>query len=388
MGTAMTQTHVQMISAVNAGAIKKETIDGEPHYRIPSVTLPDDVIMNGGLYPADEIDKSYRSLEGKPAPLGHPQVNGQFISASSPRAMNQYNVGAWNENVRREGGRVLLDKVLNIRVAQQTEKGRELLEAIAKQSPIHTSTGIVLQRDTAANGEVNGKAYAWVARNMSFDHDAILLGQVGAATPADGVGLFVNAEGAAEQCELLVCNIGSDDYGISDNDDFWLREGVESILKGITQKRAKQANQGLIEKLIGSIKSAIGVAQDAPSEIPATNSQAKGESMKPEELKAALNEALEPITNQLKAHGENIQKLQANAEAQQKAVEAKQAEERQPLEERAKASGLTDEDVMSMSTNALKTMFGASAKPPQGFSLNTRMPEPAGNEQKTYEVPD
>jgi len=40
-----------------------------------------------------------------------------------------------------------------------------------------------------------GQEYTWIARNMVFDHDAILLDTVGAAQPHQGVGMAVNNEG-------------------------------------------------------------------------------------------------------------------------------------------------------------------------------------------------
>ena len=98
---------INVSSLANAKAVRKEKRNGRDVVIVPSATLPDNVIMNGILYPADEIGKSYMQLNRKPAPLGHPVVNGKFVSASDPEGINSTYIGAWNENVRREGGRVL-----------------------------------------------------------------------------------------------------------------------------------------------------------------------------------------------------------------------------------------------------------------------------------------
>lgn len=183
---------VNLRTLVDNSAIRHETIDGRDHIVVPSYTLPDDVVMNGGLYPHDEIEASYRSLEGTLAPMGHPQVNGEYVSATHPIAINAYHVGAFNRNVQRRGNRVYLEKVVDVATARQSPKGQALLDAINAGQPIHTSTGIWMKRDFAANGD----GYEWTAREMEFDHDAILLDQPGAATPEQGVGMMVNTADA------------------------------------------------------------------------------------------------------------------------------------------------------------------------------------------------
>src|SRR5690606_31471243 len=86
--------------------------------------------------------------------------------------------------------------------AANTEGGKRLLDRVGYDAatgeltgnlgdPIHTSTGIFLYRDTQVGNSAKG--YTWIARNMEFDHDAILLDGPGAATPDDGVGMMVNS---------------------------------------------------------------------------------------------------------------------------------------------------------------------------------------------------
>ena len=101
----MNQVRVNIRTAVNSSKIRRERRDGRDVIVVPSATLPDGVVMNGVRYPAEEISKSFASLDGTPAPLGHPTLNGSFVSASDPRGMVRGFVGAWNENVRQEGGR-------------------------------------------------------------------------------------------------------------------------------------------------------------------------------------------------------------------------------------------------------------------------------------------
>src|SRR5690554_5655221 len=118
---------VNIRSRVVNSAIRRETRNGREVIVVPSATLPDDVTMNGIKYPADVIANSYQTLNNTPAPLGHPMVNGKFISAQSPQGINLGWVGAYNENVRRENGRVFLDKVIDVEVAKRHPRGEDLL---------------------------------------------------------------------------------------------------------------------------------------------------------------------------------------------------------------------------------------------------------------------
>ncbi|HIC6797400.1 TPA: hypothetical protein ACW3YN_004863, partial [Salmonella enterica subsp. enterica serovar Saintpaul] len=99
---------VNITTKVNSQSIRRETYNGREHLVLPSYTLPANVVMNGGLYTQEQIDAHYKGLEGTLAPLGHPQVNGQFVSAFSPEGINAGHIGAWNRNVKKSGNRIYL----------------------------------------------------------------------------------------------------------------------------------------------------------------------------------------------------------------------------------------------------------------------------------------
>jgi len=196
---------VNIRTIANMASIRKERRNGRDKIVVPSATLPDGIVMNGISYPAEEIEKGFMSLNNTYAPLGHPTVNGMFVSASDPEGINIGWIGAHNENVRRENGRVLLDKVIDVARANESVGGRSVLEAIEKGTPIHTSTGLFCDLEASTDD-----AYGFIARNMDFDHDAILLGEDGAATPDQGVGMMVNAKG--EQTEIEIINSVFEDF--------------------------------------------------------------------------------------------------------------------------------------------------------------------------------
>ncbi|EOC9359056.1 hypothetical protein ACJCGF_000308 [Enterobacter hormaechei] len=190
---------VNITTKVNSQSIRRETYNGREHLVLPSYTLPANVVMNGGLYTQEQIDAHYKGLEGTLAPLGHPQVNGQFVSAFSPEGINAGHIGAWNRNVKKSGNRIYLEKWVDVARADESEGGKELLERVAAIErgedvpPIHTSVAAFLDQ-LEPNDQQRATGVEWVADIHSMDHDAILLHEVGAATPEQGVGLMVNAD--------------------------------------------------------------------------------------------------------------------------------------------------------------------------------------------------
>lgn len=183
---------VNAVAKIDNGAIKRIVHNGREHIVIPSFTLPDNVVMNGGLYPADEIAKSFMSLKDTLAPVGHPVVNGKAVIATKAEAINAHYVGVWNAVVERDesSSRVYIEKWVDVEFAEKFDQGRRLLDAINNGLPLHSSTGLHCDREMVTDGSAG---YTWIARNMRFDHDAILFDEPGAATPEDGVGLMVNS---------------------------------------------------------------------------------------------------------------------------------------------------------------------------------------------------
>lgn len=202
----LSSIHVKSL-AINTSNISTTTINGQKHYVIRgAVPIVDDIVMNGGLYPAEEINNSYQTMEGKLMPLPHPMVDGKYVSANDPRAINAYHVGAWAQNVSKSGDQVVMDVYINQAVAETKPDGKRLINRLDEMmagtntDPIHLSTGLLTNKEKKS-GESKEKKYTWIARNMQFDHIAILLDEPGAGTPEEGVGMFVNADGQEGEVE-------------------------------------------------------------------------------------------------------------------------------------------------------------------------------------------
>jgi len=369
----MTQVRVNIKTLVDNSKIERFERDGREHIRVPSTTLPDNVIMNDGLYPADEIESSYKSLEGTFAPFGHPHIGGQYVSAKDPRAVNRFHVGAYNENVQRRDGRVRLDKIIDVEFAQRSENGRQLLDAINKGDPIHTSTGLLCNRES-----VNGNGYSWIARNMVYDHDAILTNEIGAATPADGVGMMVNSNGDT----IDVINSTIDD------------ENVDKVVDMIFELVDEPKRSGIRGKVKEFFSNVLNYAGSSATE-PVTNDQSAKEdemSVTKEDFDAFKTEvaalvanaqkpvADEGLTKQLEAIKGQLDTIQANAQA------AEKAEHDAAVTAVVEAEILDKEVAEKMDTNALKALHDKFGKPGSAAGLNSAFNAKSGD--TTYDAPE
>jgi len=351
----MKRVQVNIQSVANVKAARREKRNGRDVVIVPSATLPDNIVMNGIRYPADEIEKSYVSLNRTPAPLGHPMINGNFISARDPEGINIGYIGAWNENVRRENGRVFLDKVIDVDVANRSAGGKAVLAAIDAGEAIHTSTGLFCDLEPLTNDAEAKNA----ARNIIFDHDAILLGQEGAATPSQGVGIFVNANGEGERVDVINSAI---DYAEDELDWTGMRlfDALDRLEKAGRWERVKAALMGLIAPERGTPgQGAQEMADEKQLEALSAKVNAIEESMKGigEQIANAIGEAVKPLIDKA---NEDAAKLKANEEAEKATLEA----------EVVKANILTEEVAKATPINTLREL-AKLAKPGSATALNT-----------------
>lgn len=205
----MSKKRINLLTAVNSANVSKT---GDTYTIRDVVHAVDGIVLNKRLYSGTELAKSVHTLEGRPAPAGHPRDHkGRHISASNGEALGASWIGAWCVNSRYEGGRAMVDITLNAAQALALPAGKEVVNrldaAIAgtNTDPISVSSGLTLQ-EVDAKGESLGKAYTSVATNMTFDHVAILLTEAPAGTPEQGIGMFVNSHGDEEAIETAVVN--------------------------------------------------------------------------------------------------------------------------------------------------------------------------------------
>lgn len=340
------QVRVNVKTAINAAAIRRERRNGRDYIIVPSATMPDGVVMNGIRYSAEEIEKSFRSLENTPAPLGHPTIEGAFVSASDPEGLARGWIGAWNKNVRRENGRVFIDKVIDVDTASQLNGGKALLSAIEKGEPIHTSTGLY-----ALMAKVEGvEGVEYDASDIVFDHDAILLGEAGAATPEQGVGMLVNKSVNLDGKEIEVVNSALED--------------AERELDWAADYAARAAEKLDRVPLIERIKSAILETLRGAEREPSSNTGETDMAVSDEQFKSLSDEVKtlsdgvkgidEQITNAVAAA---VKPLTDNLTEVQNAQKAKDDAEKDELVNKIVKANLLDEaDAKDLTLNAARAL--------------------------------
>lgn len=368
------QVRVNVRTLANIKAVRKEKRNGRDVVIVPSATLPDNVVMNDIMYPADEIENGYATLNRTPAPLGHPMVNSKFVSASDPEGINIGWIGAWNENVRRENGRVLLDKVIDVERANQSEGGKAVLAAIEKGGPVHTSTGLLCNLE-AANGDV---PYRNIARNIQFDHDAILLDQEGAATPDQGVGMLVNAKGETEEIDVINCTLADE----AERDINW---ALESLARAVERRQ----KAGVLERMKTAILEAIGLSERESStnrkedDMPVSDEQFKSLSDEVKTLSEGMGKIGETITNAVTAALKPVLDQQAEMVANAK---AKDDAEKAELEAKVvKANILDEETAKATPLNTLRKL-AEKAAPGKAAPLNSAF-KGAGDDKPGFKLP-
>ncbi|HHG0425726.1 TPA: hypothetical protein ACPTCW_002359 [Yersinia enterocolitica] len=414
---------VNVTVQVNNASIRRETYNGRDHIVIPSYTLPANVIMNKEFYPESEISAHYQGLEGTLAPLGHPTVNGQHVSAFSPEGINIGHIGAFNRNVKKSGNRVFVEKWVDIDVANRTEGGRELLARVAQIErgedvpPIHTSVAVFRERSEAPD-DLKAQGADWVVKIHAMDHDAILLHEVGAATPEQGVGLMVNADLATplqansgaligesfREREGRLEKAAKDRFAPGDNDYAWIADFTDSqavIIKngGDAQVYGYKSEGGKItfsdtgtavtrqESWVSIIANKVK-SLFTPQDSPATNSNNTEGDMpltkeEMEQIGSMIGEAVATNTEKaLKPLSDKVDALQANHKTLSDALTANSRAEE--VTKRAEVAKVHGEIVANaLSGEALDAMFKSLGKAaPLGTNsaqtqVETGAPDPA-----------
>ncbi len=419
------QLLVNISTLVDNSAIRTETIEGVEFTVLPSKTLPPGIVMNGIMYPADEVKRTIDTLNMTPVTLGHPVVNGKFADAYDMMSQAKHGLsGAFNKVTgQAQDGSWLVDKYIPTEALQNSTRGKIVANAIAKEQPIHTSTGVYLSRVPELGTNAAGQEYEYKANIDTFNHDAILVGEIGAATPEQGVGIFVNADGEQE-VEVMYCNLSSgEDFSLSSNqlrykleqaakdaglfnelfkdveekaycyiedynEDtaiFYTCCGMHSVKYSITnseiefvgdiKKVETQRNYvfgGVIGKIVDIVKSVVkSTGQDAESEMSMNNSR-EGKQVEKQEVQQMIADALAVNAEQT---AKTVQDSVTAALAANKAA-TEQAEKDGIIQQVVNAKLLTEDAAKECGIAALRAMIANQKQP--AFSLNAN--RAAGNE--------
>lgn len=358
-----------------AGKIVREKRDGRETIVIPSFAAKAETVLNGILYTRDELDASIAGLNRTPAPLGHPTLNGKFVPAMDPEALARNHIFAWNESPRWEGDRIALNVVIDEARAKESEGGKKVLNAIETEKPISTSTGLLCNLE-----EVNADGHKSVARNIEWDHVAILMDEKPAISPEEGVGIFVNSA-SQEATEIEVIN-----SALSDAADQEIDWAGTRLIEAVMRRK----NAGAWEKMKAAILEALGFSERETStntkenDMPVTDEQFKSLSDEVKTLSEAMSKIGETVTNAVSAAVKPITDAQAEMVANQKAKdEAELAALRAKI---VKANILDEDGAKELTLNAARKL-AEKAEPGKATGLNPAF-KGNGSEKAVHKAPE
>lgn len=157
---------VILISNTNKATVTKK--DGVYNIKGIPITVNNST-MNRVLYPEDENAKGMPTMNGKPLSMSHPSnEDGQNVSIFSPEGIDFYSGGKVSQTYSKNGV-WYADADINEKRLKATEQGEYFANRLDDGLPIGVSTGLFFE----ANNE-SGDGYDMIARNMSFDHLALL----------------------------------------------------------------------------------------------------------------------------------------------------------------------------------------------------------------------
>lgn len=162
------------------------THSGREYLKVPVIAIKAGV-LNGELVPAEEIGRHVDSWAGRPVPIGHAYDEaGNPVTVNTPDRFAQSVAQFWNPRFEDDAlkGEIWID------ILKAKTLGGDALTALQRleaNQMTEVSTGYF--RDIQPEpGEHNGKPYQGIARNLRPDHLALLLGETGACSIADGCG--------------------------------------------------------------------------------------------------------------------------------------------------------------------------------------------------------
>lgn len=179
------------IGPSDRAGVRREVFEGREHLVVPVVMIVEGV-LNNALVASEEFGRYPESWNGRPVPVLHPEREGTPVSANQPDVIERNTIGQlFNTFV--DNGKLKSEAWIDTDKARRLGHGA-LLEALEAGEVIEVSTGYFSDSEGRA-GTFNGQEYREIHRNIRPDHLALLPGEEGACSVADGCGTRVNHKG-------------------------------------------------------------------------------------------------------------------------------------------------------------------------------------------------
>lgn len=173
--------------SINVSTLLKKKSRGGKEYLVGPVILARVGVMNGLLYPAEELRKYPSAWNDRVVPVFHPEDGkGTPVSANSQDIIDAHTVGRLYNTAFSEDLMALRSEIWLEPDRVKTVSPR-LCEILAGNGQVDVSTGLFIDTEVK-EGVYKGKKYTGIARNYRPDHLALLPDKAGACSWADGAG--------------------------------------------------------------------------------------------------------------------------------------------------------------------------------------------------------
>ena len=357
---------------------KSMIVSTDTHFKIKGIPITvNEAVMNGVLYPADENERGMNSLVGKPLTIGHPQVNGEFVSGQSGKGLQDHFSGGTIDTVYEVNNVWMVDATIKKDVLQV--QSNELYQNLENKKPMPVSTGLMFEQNEISGVNHKGEQYQKVAKEQQFDHLAALLNE----RPAGG--------------DSTIATFNSENIAIVNIEEHLPQEDsiVNSVIKRVlhilkgnvyndSDINVNEQNKVEIMTREESLE-LLGLNSDAEISDAALNSlvanmakkgmdktKVDDEDEDEEKMKAKKNKAYEKNSSD----HEEVIALRAEVAELKAAVNSKQDEQ---LEKDAKTLGLSVNTLKLMPEDERKTLIANQAKAGVNFAANGEKPLEAVN---------
>lgn len=224
---------MELLSVNVSGKTRKTTLNGREYVVAPLTMIVPGVLAGskGALYyPPEEVARDPSSWNGMPLTLGHPVENGAHVSGRSPGVWDKSLLGHVFNAAVDDKGRLKAEGYFDVETVRRADAG--ILASLSSGKPVELSTGLFTENEPAPEGAThNGRPYQFIAKNYRADHLAILVGQAGACSVADGCGVLVN-----EQPDLI--DLAEQGADVIDNVSL---KGIAGSVKGFFARCKRNA---------------------------------------------------------------------------------------------------------------------------------------------------
>lgn len=198
------------IKSVITNASRLENISGRDFVVVDGLAAHGDSAMNRILYPSSVISKNAKSLEGKPAPLSHPERDGMKVSADDFFSKGAHDIGGKVMRSEMSGKKNIAKIYVDKEFAERSAGGKELVRRLMAGEEVGLSTGLIpLETHKESGKDEFGVEYDEVIDSFSYDHVAFLLDEVPAGAAA-GTKIIYNSE-TGESLEVITHSGGKPD---------------------------------------------------------------------------------------------------------------------------------------------------------------------------------